>query len=239
LTTGLVGSIRREDILTIAGPIGSPYIDVPTNLKPGDTWFFDETVKFKYSVRGLSNFRHALGFDIWFDMKFIDPTQVMNVAITSFDAGWVNTTVLEREGAMAFSGSFKVVEPYGDLVASAVAQVPHPNLARAVQENNVQLIQRTVRISVPEPTVKQGRPLRGHYTVDLGRHKVTEANRMRRTLGSKSIISFAVPVRRSTDQIVTLGSFAVKKDAELLATVVREAFKIDGTVTNNIEMEAR
>jgi cell division septation protein DedD len=88
---------------------------------------------------------------------------------------------------------------------------------------------------LPKPTAPTGIPRAGEYTVILGLASSTTATQIRDALKKKGIDAFVVPIKGATGSVITLGSFADKKQAYMLSGLLGEGFKIRSFVSQSID----
>ena len=92
--------------------------------------------------------------------------------------------------------------------------------------------------SLPRPTALVGVPLKGQSTVALGVTSQVTAEQIINALTRKGINGFMVAVPGSLNKVITLGSFANIKDAQLLSNMLKEGFQVESLVSQFIDSKS-
>jgi len=252
LNTQLEGSIRRQDIvyLTLAE---LPHLDVPADVSGGRWSFANLDVPVKFRAYAISFFGYPVDFNISFDMRGIDAKTLLDYEALELPAGSAATEWKEFQGAFKISGTIPV-KPKREISAAlqldsrmapaSTAQPLRPKVTRspiktqgrvAGRNEMRRVIRETGDLVFPKPTAMRGRPLAGHWTVVLGVAPESTAVQICEALKRKGIEAFTAPARERGKAWVTLGSFANKNEAEVLAALLREAFKVRAWVAERID----
>ncbi len=257
LYTQLDASIFRTDTVNFQFRL-PPSIIVPAGLKPGEPWKFTNLpVNVKYRVQGCSSFSYPFGFSVIFDMLGIDQQTLLNLDTVSIPAGGLCTDWVEKDGFFYISGSVPVVQKEKYRVQQLVLDpsrlseftIPpykvsstlspyKPGLKIASLTDVKRAIRQTVKIPFPVPTARQGVPAPGQSTVILGTASQVTAEQIINALKTKGIDGFMVAVPGSQDKVITLGSFANAKNAQLLSNMLKEALAIDNSVSQVIDSKS-
>lgn len=255
LTTGLTGSIYRGDQINLELS-ESPYIDVPLDLKPGTTWSFSLPVTVKYRVQGWSGFSYPISCDVNFAMRGMETKHFLDLPVTSISAGQASIGWQEKVTQINLKGSVPVVSKFSynnALIVAPASFVQFYNppgivslrispFKSGVKVASLQDTQRVIRTKAtvfpPKPTVKVGVPLKGQYTVILGKTYEATGQQIINALKSKAITGFMVAVPGSQEKVITLGSFANRKSAETLSGMLSEVFRIESIVSQVIDSKS-
>jgi cell division septation protein DedD len=253
LTTQLQGTIHRDDLFSLE-IADLPYIDVPMNAMLNGWWSFDKDVTVKGRVYGMSLFSYPMGFNTTFDMLGIDPETLLNLTATEVSAGsatsdWQPCTStfrisgklpvkpLERIAAPLIHTPDKPLASTAQPVAQKLTKsplAPHTTRLATLAETR-KVVRRSKTVAFPKPSTPTGIPRAGQYTVILGLASSTTAAQIRDALQKKGINAFIVPVKDAQGVVVTLGSFADKKQAYTLSGLFGEGFKIRSFVSQSID----
>ena len=256
LNTQLDASIYRTDYVNLQLS-EAPYVLVPPDLKTSPWVFKDLPVTVKYRVQGCSGFSYPMGYNVIFDMLGIDPQTLLHEDLISIDAGGGCTNWIEREGKFFISGSVPMVQKdrytYKELLLEstdlAAFKIPiynvstkpsqfKPGLKAAILQDTQKAIRLRETVSIPKPTAEVGVPLTGQYTAILGTTSQVTAEQIINAIKSKGISAFTVAVPGSQDKLITLGSFANRKDAETLSNFLKEIFRIENSVSQIIDSKS-
>ena len=104
-----------------------------------------------------------------------------------------------------------------------------PPLLKGAKTARKQDTQRYIRSN--KTYTKPTKPKSGQYTVILGKYSKEIASRHMNNLKRKRIDAILLPVRSSTDKIISLGSYEKKVDANIVANMLNEKMKIKSTIT--------
>jgi cell division septation protein DedD len=253
LTTQLQGTIHRDDLFSLE-IADLPYIDVPMNAMLTGWWSFDKEVTVKGRVYGMSLFSYPMGFNTTFDMLGIDPETLLNLTATEVSAGsatsdWQPCTStfritgklpvkpLERVAAPLLHTPDKPLASTAQPVAQKLTKSPlAPHTIRlATLAETRKVIRRSKTLALPKPTTPTGIPRAGEYTVILGLASSSMATQIRDALKKKGIDAFVVPITGATGSVITLGSFADKKQAYALSGLLGQSFKIRSYVSQTLD----
>jgi len=243
LNTFLDGRIKRTDFVHIQLVSLTP-ITVP-NVQLGSAWNFDVPVQLTYRIQFASAFYYPMGYDVTFDMVGIDQQTLLHASVIEIPAGIVESGWLQRSGVFRVQGSVPVeAAPAPPGVSAATAAAPYRNLAavqrtsrpplprgaRVARKTDTQRLLRVAeRRAPPTPTM----PGTGQYTVVYGRYPEAQARRIVDDLKRRRIGALMLPVRGSTDKVVSLGSFAKEADALVYSGMLKEGMKINSVVSTN------
>jgi hypothetical protein len=252
--TGLHAGLNSEDIVNFS-IAEKPSIVVPSNLTIGSTWTQTVPVTIRYWVNGRSAIKYPGGVNVTFAMRGINEQTIwkddlLMLSPTPSTSEYTGvqlkqTTVMVSVSIPVIKKELQIAQLQGVPTFSTaipqpamktIAMSPLPTGVVLINNNTPpKIVRTTTQTSFPRPTVNTGIPQMGQYAVVLGQTQKTLAEKIVNTLQSKGIIAFIVQLTGTTNVAVTLGSCANNADATMMAGILREVFKIDGSVVQVID----
>jgi hypothetical protein len=240
LYTELDGDILRTDIIRLE-ILSQPYVDVPTDLQ-GDVWGFDVPVKVRYRTKFESWFSYPLGYNVTFDMAGIGPQELTGQTLLNVPGGKSISNWIEREAVFNTEGAIPVGQLLSQVPVQTTTTQPSlltnrtlslPPVLTNTRVASIRDTQRLIRKAESRSFPRPATPRSGQYTVVTGRHPETQARRIIAELAAREVQAIALPVRGSTDRIISCGSFASESEAKLLSSLLKEMLNIESVVTTN------
>jgi hypothetical protein len=149
---------------------------------------------------------------------------------------------IEREAVFNAKGAIPVGQRLSQVTVQATTTQPSlltnrtlspPPVLSNTRVASIRDTQRLIRKAESKIFPRPATPRSGQYTVVTGRHSEAQARRIIAELAARKVQTIALPVKGSTDRIISCGSFASESEAKMLSSLLKEMLNIDSVVTTN------
>jgi len=252
LNESINGKIHRTDVVNVQLS-EAPYMNVPSNIIPGENWVINVPVKIKYRVQSKSLFSYPLSYALTYSSILDGNKQIANEPLESIPAGESDFTSWENhEDSLTITGTVPIIsqsEYMNDFITISKDPIAfaypqrnmnvHPSGIKIANPQNTKRISHTnLKVPFPKPSVEQGFPLSGQYTVIIGKTSPTMAVEIINELKNFGISSFTLNFPSTKDKGITLGSFLKEKDAQLVSYLLKKGFNLDSVVQSSIDLKS-
>lgn len=234
------GKINRRDVVHVQ-VVGIDPVKVPPDIK-GGVWHFENLpVVLRYKVKYESVFTYPLELSVTFKMKGIKTKTLYDKTSMNVYAGVSSTSWMDGLSEFRINGSVRTkqsrVQQTQKLSESrqiaALKPVKLPPLEPEQRIAKKADLKKHILQSETKSFGKPSLPQKNQYTVVLGRYSEPESKRIFNDMKRKRMPVILIPLKNTTDKVISFGSFAGSDDAEELSALIKEFFNIETSITVN------